>query len=146
MSALHRVFTDCSRRSGRRTRYTESINTAALRVHVHVHDMEVVRIISYQLPGSSLTYILKLFSAQPTFAEIRRLLQKRNAPPNFFLAVQEPATKGWYQEEDFKVEGGVIPLWEPLLLMAVARKEYNEPEDSTRGKMRINGFWGPIWV
>ena len=86
-------------------------------------NLDVERIITYHLPGNAPPFSLKLSSsphAQPTFAEIRQLLEMREAPPSFFLALQEPTTQRWYQEADF--EGGVIPLWEPLLLNIVEKE------------------------
>ena len=108
--------------------------------------MEVVGIITYQIPGFEHTFRLKLSSAQPTFAEIRRLLHERNAPPDFYLIVRDPATNLWYHELD--CEGGVIPLWEPLLLVAKAIEDRTGQDDEgqTRGKLCIKGPWGPIWV
>ncbi len=79
------------------------------------------RIVSYQLPGDAPTFSLQLSTEQPTFAELRQHLQKREAPPNFYIALQEPGTGRWFQEADF--ESGVIPLWEPLTIKVLAKQE-----------------------
>ncbi len=107
----------------------------------------VGRTILYQLPDDTEVYALKVSSARATFAEVRKLLQKRQAPPHFYFAVEDPHNPYLLQEADF--EDGLLPDWEPLKIKLKVPKQQSTAEDVklTTGQLRrIQGPWGPIWV
>ncbi len=118
------------------------------------HVIPVGRTIFYQLPGDTEVYALKVSSARAQFAEVRQLLQKRQAPPHFYFAVEDPHNPYSYQEADF--EDGLLPDWEPLKIKlkvppkeptpGASGKQQATAEDGAGQLRRIQGPWGPIWV